>query len=109
MNIFLVRRCLQWWVEFISGLQFHQRALDQGAGDWQFIAILGMNVRLFEEDVGRFGSSRLIELLSFQEAVGRLNLIRDIRDRAQNDSGMTEFVAIQFGGGGATDDGPIEI
>ena len=72
------RRCLQRVAWLISGVQLKDCTADEGAGDWNFIAILGLRMSFFEDDVGGFGGERIIECLTFKKLVGGLDLMRDV-------------------------------
>jgi hypothetical protein len=79
MNIFLVRRCLQSGVGFItSGLQLQQRAANERFRDWHFVAVIRLNVRVFENEIGSFTHGGLVQFFTLEEFVSRFNLVRNI-------------------------------
>src|SRR5262245_14566689 len=83
--------------------------MDQSAGDGNLIAVAGLDVGFFENEVGGFGGGFIVQFFTFEVLIGGFDLIRDVRDRAEDDAGLGEFAAIHFGGSGATDNRPVEF
>ena len=52
--------------------------MDEGASDWDLVTVGGLDVDLFENQVGSFGGSRFVEFFAFEELVGGFNLVRDV-------------------------------
>lgn len=85
MNIFLVRRCLQIGAGFIggkSGRELHQGTADEGTGNGDLVAVLRVRLGFGKDEVGRLVSERDVKNFSFEKLVGRLDLVRNVRNGA---------------------------
>src|SRR6266567_9275336 len=83
--------------------------MDQRARDGDFVPVIGLNVDFFKDQVGGLGRGGSVEFFAFQKLVRRVHLVRDVGDCAQHYSRLGKFLAVHFGGGGATDDCPVEF
>ena len=78
-------------------------------GQRHLVAVLREGLGVLEKEIGGLGGGFVGERFALEEFVGGLDHVGDGGDGAEDDAGVVDFVVGDVGGGGATDEGPVEL